>query len=340
MKYKITRTEEDSCYSTLISNTSIEEFSKISEQSKQYEDLEETFKILFEQLNCYEIKSKLLTNQVSILNRFTSTINIRNKSVSNSRIIIKNMVMFLEEEVLHLIEAYDDYINGLYCKVWGNIREQVKDINFDNFNTKQELQLGIFNTEILEAGFTSLQEIVRLGSLAGTMQTKINENIDILVGRHKKDKSIVSLGMIAKQHLNGVKDLTYKCTIPSLVTYCEVLTDEICEVIEPRLTKSLCKKSAEQVMRILDCTKEQAEELMSEETEIKELSELDVVLDDRNLLSYKDLNRLAREQGYDKVRQRGDHGIFKRLDGSLVVIPQGRMVGKGLNLKIQKDLAR
>lgn len=53
---------------------------------------------------------------------------------------------------------------------------------------------------------------------------------------------------------------------------------------------------------------------------------------------YRDLNNVAAESGYTKVRQKGDHGIFKRTDGSVVVIPQGRNVGKGLSYKIQKDI--
>ncbi|WP_394863412.1 type II toxin-antitoxin system HicA family toxin [Paraclostridium bifermentans] len=53
---------------------------------------------------------------------------------------------------------------------------------------------------------------------------------------------------------------------------------------------------------------------------------------------YRDLNNVATESGYTKVRQKGDHGIFKRTDGSTVIIPQGRNVGKGLSYKIQKDI--
>lgn len=52
----------------------------------------------------------------------------------------------------------------------------------------------------------------------------------------------------------------------------------------------------------------------------------------------RDLNRLAKRNGYKKVRQTGDHGIFKCENGSILVIPQGRRVGKGLSIKIQKSI--
>lgn len=52
----------------------------------------------------------------------------------------------------------------------------------------------------------------------------------------------------------------------------------------------------------------------------------------------RELNKLARDYGYRKVRQRGDHGVFKREDGHIVIIPQGRSIGKGLSCKIQKHV--
>lgn len=53
---------------------------------------------------------------------------------------------------------------------------------------------------------------------------------------------------------------------------------------------------------------------------------------------YKELNKVAETKGYSFVRCSGDHGIFKNDDGKIVVIPQGRSIGKGLSIKIQKDL--
>ncbi|WP_460377227.1 type II toxin-antitoxin system HicA family toxin [Paraclostridium bifermentans] len=60
----------------------------------------------------------------------------------------------------------------------------------------------------------------------------------------------------------------------------------------------------------------------------------------RNIYCYKELNKIALDKGYTKVRQKGDHGIFRKSDGSVVVIPQGRAIGKGLSRRIQKDCNR
>lgn len=58
------------------------------------------------------------------------------------------------------------------------------------------------------------------------------------------------------------------------------------------------------------------------------------------MLSWKELNKLARKVGFEKSRQKGDHGVFKSENGSeVVIIPQGREIGKGLQKKIIKDLS-
>lgn len=54
--------------------------------------------------------------------------------------------------------------------------------------------------------------------------------------------------------------------------------------------------------------------------------------------NYKDLNKLANDNGFSYVRANGDHGIFKNSKGDVVVIPQGRSVGKGLSIRIQKSI--
>lgn len=55
------------------------------------------------------------------------------------------------------------------------------------------------------------------------------------------------------------------------------------------------------------------------------------------ILGYKELNKLANKAGYTFDRQKGDHATFVK-DGKIIVIPQGRTIGKGLSIKIQKDI--
>lgn len=54
--------------------------------------------------------------------------------------------------------------------------------------------------------------------------------------------------------------------------------------------------------------------------------------------SYKELNAIAESKGFTLIRANGDHGIFENADGKVAVIPQGRSIGKGLSIMIQKTL--
>lgn len=105
---------------------------------------------------------------------------------------------------------------------------------------------------------------------------------------------------------------------------------------------------------LLDTLKYYCEYINSETVEIykekkpidktieKEIKKVDKDLKKKlkNIYCYKELNKIALDKGYSKVRQKGDHGIFRKSDGSVVVIPQGRDIGKGLSRRIQKDCNR
>lgn len=53
---------------------------------------------------------------------------------------------------------------------------------------------------------------------------------------------------------------------------------------------------------------------------------------------YTELNKIAKDNGYHLNRVTGGHGIFISKDGKVVIIPQGRDIGKGLQIKILKNI--
>lgn len=54
--------------------------------------------------------------------------------------------------------------------------------------------------------------------------------------------------------------------------------------------------------------------------------------------SWRELNALAIDNGYELDRCNGDHAIYINKDGKVVIIPQGRDIGKGLQIAILKDM--
>ncbi|MBP3707072.1 MAG: hypothetical protein J6J36_00445 [Clostridia bacterium] len=55
---------------------------------------------------------------------------------------------------------------------------------------------------------------------------------------------------------------------------------------------------------------------------------------------YRRLNSLAKENGYKFKSQKGDHAKYEDEEGNVVIIPQGRDVGYGLSIRIQKDIKK
>lgn len=54
--------------------------------------------------------------------------------------------------------------------------------------------------------------------------------------------------------------------------------------------------------------------------------------------SPEEYNKMAVEKGFEFNRQTGGHRIFSNVEGEIVVIPQHGALGKGLQLKILKDI--
>ena len=65
--------------------------------------------------------------------------------------------------------------------------------------------------------------------------------------------------------------------------------------------------------------------------------------DKEKLYKYTELNKQAEEAGYSLDRHNGDHGIFTKISNGrklILVIPQGRDSGRGLQKKILKNIKR
>lgn len=68
--------------------------------------------------------------------------------------------------------------------------------------------------------------------------------------------------------------------------------------------------------------------------------ELDIVVKQRikRIFSYKDMIKLAEENGFVHARTAGDHMIFKNMEGFRIVVIPAHELGYGLMCKIQKDI--
>ena len=89
---------------------------------------------------------------------------------------------------------------------------------------------------------------------------------------------------------------------------------------------------------------ENSKEYLNEINNIKEASLMDFekfeesnIVREFKMRSFKELNDLATKNGFNFIRQRGDHAIFRNEKGYITVIPQ-RSLGKGLQIEILKQI--
>lgn len=59
-----------------------------------------------------------------------------------------------------------------------------------------------------------------------------------------------------------------------------------------------------------------------------------------NPISPEKLIKILKQQGFEKIRQKGSHIFFRNSEGRTTVIPfhKGEKIGRGLLIKILKDI--
>ena len=59
---------------------------------------------------------------------------------------------------------------------------------------------------------------------------------------------------------------------------------------------------------------------------------------EHTLLHWRELESKILSNNFSLIRQNGDHGIYRNSRGEVIVMPRGREIGKGLQIKILKQL--
>ena len=78
--------------------------------------------------------------------------------------------------------------------------------------------------------------------------------------------------------------------------------------------------------------------LFQKEDAVANSEESNDLICNKYISDYKMLNKIATDNGFLLERVCGSHGIFKNESGKMIIIPQGRAIGKGLSLKIQRTV--
>lgn len=107
-----------------------------------------------------------------------------------------------------------------------------------------------------------------------------------------------------------------------------ILNSVLDEVITPY--KKAINEEINKVEKIL---KDKHDEIESTKN-IEEISKTQT----KKIFNYKEMDRLIKANGYEPVRQTGDHKIYSNVNGKSIPVPQ-HILGKGLSVKIQKQIS-
>lgn len=233
---------------------------------------------------------------------------------------LREYINLTETTALALYEVDLDITNEDYINV-ATFNEEYKRL-ISNIHTPEELTKAFDkNIEKFEELTSGIKDaITKFGDnlLSMLLYYDLRDvlvNVDVSLYMQKSEL------LVMMHHMGRVRDLAKQSFSEKLAYELELYTS-IFSTTENRL-KEIKKEIAQE-----------GQKQISVKSTTKKLAKYKKIFD------FKKLNKLAMDAGYSKIRQKGDHAVFKKIDGTVVVIPQGRTIGKGLSYEIQRDIER
>lgn len=251
----------------------------------------------------------------------------------------------IDEEINESLSKINDSFNEILMQVLIDAVMPILDklVELDN-NTVNKLvnEIDYISNNFSEKGITELKN--KINDYENNVKKVIDAcirstnlvSLDVIVNYNLKFAfDIVMLSSRIERYTNNCK---YKERIDNYLEFISnKLVDEVNEVTQDAL--NTCNEFRERALNVID-TKIKELYLLNSKTNEKIKYKVDCVekIKIEKTYEYKALNKLAVESGYKFDRQNGDHAQFVNSNGKCVTIPQGRLIGKGLSIKIQKQL--
>ncbi len=247
---------------------------------------------------------------------------------------LKKLVVMSDESKIEYLERMKDTDINEYKRI-----KPIMDADIENFDES----IIIYMIEYVERSLYVFANHVIEQYLTKSILTMYLENLD----RNIKDFlqeffNSLPLGIKPKneKELKNLSEYMFEYSIKNIdVVYRSNVIKEffICDAIE-----EIDKFSQGITQRMIIAFYDEFKDLLNKET-IKNVNEKIEENNDTTSGIYKhrswnDLEKKANDKGYILKRCHGDHGIYENKDGLVVVIPRGRDIGKGLQIRIMKRL--
>lgn len=285
------------------------------------------YKSVLNSLNMLEIDSKdLLEALVTYQYKYEEIMELSTRmKFKDSKRKLCEMVSSTEDLLLVMNIIFTSYFEDRMNKVLQ--KEQIefdkvlelamRSMVSDNEETRNNFAENFMNL-VYDTGIFILEKIL-VDICLSALHTQREVNLKLLSLTSTRHEDFCHLSMFSEKHLFGYKNL-FKQEIIDIKSY-------FLDSLQPLLllnADSILDEVYSEFHPSVECT-----------IEVEAKKELK-----KYISSHRLLNKLANDNDFKYVRSNGDHGIFKRFDGSVVVIPQGRDIGKGLSLKIQKRIEK
>lgn len=247
---------------------------------------------------------------------------------------LKKLIVMSDESKIEYLERMKDTDIDEYKRI-----KPIMDTDIKNFDE----DIIIYMIEYVERSLYVFANHVVEQYLTKSILTMYLENLD----RNIKDFlqeffNSLPLGIKPKneKELKNLSEYMFEYSIKNIdVVYKSNVIKEffICDAIE-----EIDKFSQGITQRMIIAFYNEFKDLLNKEI----IEDIDEKIEDNNITSniykhrsWNDLEREAKNKGYTLKRCHGDHGIYENKDGLIVVIPRGREIGKGLQIRIMKRLS-
>ncbi|EPZ9216582.1 type II toxin-antitoxin system HicA family toxin [Clostridium perfringens] len=247
---------------------------------------------------------------------------------------LKKLIVMSDESKIEYLERMKDTDIDEYKRI-----KPIMDTDIKNFDEDKI----IYMIEYVERSLYVFANHVVEQYLTKSILTMYLENLD----RNIKDFlqeffNSLPLGIKPKneKELKNLSEYMFEYSIKNIdVVYRSNVIKEffICDAIE-----EIDKFSQGITQRMIIAFYNEFKDLLNKEI----IEDIDEKIEDNNITSniykhrsWNDLEREAKNKGYTLKRCHGDHGIYENKDGLIVVIPRGREIGKGLQIRIMKRLS-
>lgn len=247
---------------------------------------------------------------------------------------LKKLIVMSDESKIEYLERMKDTDIDEYKRI-----KPIMDTDIKNFDE----DIIIYMIEYVERSLYVFANHVVEQYLTKSILTMYLENLD----RNIKDFlqeffNSLPLGIKPKneKELKNLSEYMFEYSIKNIdVVYRSNVIKEffICDAIE-----EIDKFSQGITQRMIIAFYNEFKDLLNKEI----IEDIDEKIEGNNITSniykhrsWNDLEREAKNKGYILKRCHGDHGIYENKDGLIVVIPRGREIGKGLQIRIMKRLS-